>query len=316
MKTRLGLGVTAVIAAVLASTAAGSTAARPGVFRGSGTIVLSCTGCPGSLSDAQLVTVSASGRGFRTVRTRALNPVYPRWSPDGRSVAVASRSTEIWRASVRPQGRGLQLTRQCRGCRGDNYPAWSPDGRKIVFVRENMLYTVRAFNGTQPRELNTWRLGSFGSPDWSPDGSRIVFNHWGSGLYIVRSDGSRARRVDRSNMDARYPRWSPDGKRIAFIGQVGGGYAVMVIRPDGTGLRVLARPRSLNFSVNPAWSPDGRHVLFAVKIRLGSSDHFAHQLWIATLRGGPLRRIAIPQLPRDRAAEIHGIDWTSRALSS
>jgi dipeptidyl aminopeptidase/acylaminoacyl peptidase len=308
--TRIGLAV--VLAAILVSAASGGTPARPGIFRGSGTIVFSCTGCPEDLYGTELFSVSASGRGFRwlATRLRALSPRYPRWSPDGRSVAFSAQRS-IWRLAVRPKGQGRQLTRgRCGLCVRD--PAWSPDGRTIVFVRDQTLFTMRAATGTRLRELNLWRRGPFQSPDWSPDGRRIAFNHATAGLYVVRADGRGARRLKPPGVCGRLPRWSPDGKQIAFIGFDGvrcRNHAVMVIRPDGKGLRVIVRPPRLQADSNPAWSPDGRHLLFVVghELERGLSNS---ELWVVSLNGREVKRIEIPELPQDVLFGINGVDWT------
>jgi Tol biopolymer transport system component len=308
---KTGIGLAAVLAVILASAASGGTPARPDIFRGSGAIVFSCSGCPEDLYGTELFSVSASGRGLRRLptRLRALEPRYPRWSPDGRSVTFSSQRS-IWRLSVRPKGLGRQLTQGHR----NRDPAWSPDGRTIVFVRDRTLFTIRAATGKRLRELNLWRRGSFESPDWSPDGRHVAFNHATAGLYVVRADGRGARRLKpRGVCGGRLPRWSPDGKQIAFVGHDGVGCrnrAVMVIRPNGKRLRAIVRPPGLDVDVNPAWSSDGRYLLFAVRHEF-DRGLFGAELWVVSVNGRAVRRIEIPELPRDAPAEINGVDWTS-----
>jgi Tol biopolymer transport system component len=299
MTIRLLIGLA--LAAVLTSAAPGSTTARPPVFTGTGTIVFSCAGCPQVPSRGELYTVSASGRGFRRLRTTSVTPYSPSWSPDGRSLAFHAGSS-LWRMRVRPSGKVVRLTRQCDLC--DRDPTWSPDGRTIAFIREGALYTVPAEIGIGPRLL---RRGRFESPDWAPNGRLIAIHDAGARLHVIRPDGRGLRRVGR--VLGRLPRWSPDGQRIAFIGQVGTAHAVMVVRPDGTGRRVIARPRSLASGVGPAWSPDGRHILFVVaeEFEPGQSGR---EFRVASLATRSVRRIAIPQLPRNVFADVYGLDWT------
>lgn len=196
----------------------------------------------------------------------------------------------------------VRLTRSCDGC--DRDPAWAPGGRALLFAREGLLYTIRVASGARPRALPMRRRASLEAPDWSPGGRRIAF-HDATGIYVARSDGRGARHVTRG----RLPRWSPDGKRIAFIGQVGTTHAVMVIRPDGTGRRMVARPRSLASGVNPAWSPDGRHLLFVVEHEFEPGQS-GRELQVVTLQTGRVQRIAIPELPLNVFADIGGVDWT------
>jgi len=61
------------------------------------------------------------------------------------------------------------------------------------------------------------------------------------GVYAVRADGSRSRRLIRGQ--AFRPIWSPDGERIAFIR----GPSIMVMRRDGSGLRRRYTARDTGF---------------------------------------------------------------------
>jgi TolB protein len=78
---------------------------------------------------------------------------------------------------------------------------------------------------------------------WSPDGRRIAFERYDSDpnytVYVVAADGSGMRRLTpRQGYGFTRPDWSPGGRRIAFTHAERG--AVYVIRPNGTGWRVLA----------------------------------------------------------------------------
>ena len=97
-----------------------------------------------------------------------------------------------------------------------------------------------------------------------------------------------------------------EGKDLLLVGVLNG--AVMVIRPNGKGLRAIVRPPGLADS-NPAWSPDGRHLLFVVAHELEDGLR-GSELWVVSLNGRAVRRIEIPELPRDVPAEINGVDWT------
>lgn len=291
---------------VVALVAVGSaTPMQPAPFQGKGKIVLACSGCPESPTRGELYTMSASGRGFRRLPTTTATPYSPRWSPDGRSVAFDTAAS-ILRMRVRPKRAPVRMT-QSRA-RRDRDPAWGPGGRSIVFVREGLLYTIRAASGAKPRGLQMRRRHALESPDWAPDGRRIAF-HDPTGLYVMRRGARGAWRAGRPLARGRLPRWSPDGTRIAYIERVGIGHAVMVIRPDGTGRRVVARPRSLAAGVNPTWSPDGRHLLFVVyaEFEIGQSGP---EFWVVSLATRSVRRIVIAELPQNVLAAIDGVDWT------
>jgi hypothetical protein len=77
---------------------------------------------------------------------------------------------------------------------------------------------------------------------------------FGGRLFVVRADGSGLRRVTpRSTMIDSYG-WSPNGRLIAYIDQR---FSVWLVRPDGTGRRLLL-PTSRLSSEALSWSPDGK----------------------------------------------------------
>ena len=148
----------------------------------------------------------------------------PTWSPSGSLLAFEWQGRlEI----IRRDGTGLrrlpQLTER------DSEPAWSPDGRRLAFVGSRhcdycyWIHTVRP-DGTALRPVIA--QGAL-SPAWSVTG-RIAFVHLydrfakpvslKKGLYTIRPDGSRLRRLFGRYWGAGHaPDWSPDGRRIAFV---------------------------------------------------------------------------------------------------
>jgi Tol biopolymer transport system component len=132
-------------------------------------------------------------------------------------------------------------------------PAFSPDGTRMVLDSGASLALVD-FDGSDFRLLPAHGQDD-GMPAFSPHGSRLVF---GSGapirygrrshrsVWISNADGGDARRL----VEGDAPAWSSRGW-IAFVRQ----RAVYRIRPDGTGLKLLARS-----STAPEWSPDGRRL--------------------------------------------------------
>jgi TolB protein len=98
-------------------------------------------------------------------------------------------------------------------------------------------------------------------PAWSADGRRLAYvgvtaDGRDRGIFVAAADGSRRVRVTRDPDDGA-PAWSPDGRRLVFHRARSPGPGALVatvytIRPDGTGLRRLAR------GLFPAWSSTDR----------------------------------------------------------
>lgn len=204
-------------------------------------------------------TVTARGRGLRSLAGDAERPAY---SPDGRLVAYANRSSYpdlarpgIWIVRDAFRGRRRRLTGG-----QDSEPAWSPSGKRLAFARAvacplNCRREIWIYDRGR-----TSRLTEGDSPTWSSRGE-IAFAR-PDGIYAIRPDGSGLRRiVSRGDQ----PDWSPDGRRIAFLAvrrRDGLGYpygSVWTVRANGSRLRRLTRQRSDN---SPSFSPDGRKIVF------------------------------------------------------
>jgi TolB protein len=74
---------------------------------------------------------------------------------------------------------------------------------------------------------------------------------------------------------------------IAFTKQVGGQFAIGVMRPDGSGERILAQSY---LDEGPTWSPNGRVIMFFRQGAPGAGP----QIWSVDLTGRNLRQIQTP----------------------
>ena len=104
----------------------------------------------------------------------------PRWSPDGRAVAVERRlaggPSQIVLLDPRAGTVERIVTTSVRG--RNTTPAWSPDGRTIFFSSDRdggpfQIYAANLAAGTLRRLESAGRSAQ--SPALSPDGARIVF---------------------------------------------------------------------------------------------------------------------------------------------
>jgi len=94
----------------------------------------------------------------------------------------------------------------------------------------------------------------------SPDGKEIAFVTNLSGtpqLWTMPASGGYPRMLTNGDDPVQGLKWSPDGKWIAFQSLPGGGLnsQIMVIRPDGTGLRQLSEGGKVNNWIGE-WTPD------------------------------------------------------------
>ena len=153
-------------------------------------------------------TIGVDGTGRRRLRAAASCPPrrsnctvigQPRWSPDGRRIAVVVQQFAygpgrpptplpgIWLLDART-GKLLRRVVRSDGIREVTEVDWSPDSRRLLF---RTSYQQDEIKGGAS----------------------------GGNVYVVRADGTGRRRlIHRERYAETHPRWSPDGRWVAWIG--------------------------------------------------------------------------------------------------
>lgn len=204
---------------------------------------------------------------FAQLTSQSGMELFPTLSPDGRSVAYASRAGTDWDVQLLRIGGQNPTNLTADSPADDAQPAFSPSGESIVFRSERDgggIFVMRA-TGESVR-----RLTNFGhNPAWSPDEKRVVF----STEAIVDSPGERigaatlwtvdivtSETRQLSQEDGVQPSWSPHRHRIAYWAVNGGQRDVWTIRVDGSDPRAVTNDASMDW--NPVWSADGKYLYF------------------------------------------------------
>jgi Tol biopolymer transport system component len=249
-------------------------------------------------------------RRLTSSRVNSFGDQYPRFSPDGRTVAF-----ERWGAVLKSDiylvpaegGDPRRLTAKNNPVWGFD---WSADGESLIVAsgyptvsRRGDRLCIRTLEGT----VDVWREGGpasaaedsqpsrlISSPiysnfaEYSPDGRQILFTSFRSGsdeLWICDADGSAPRQLthlQRSN-GAFTGTWSPDGRRIAFCGIENDDYDIYVVdAAGGVPRRITSEPSDDGY---PSWSRDGHFIYF------GSTRSGRFEVFKTAAAGGEAQQI-------------------------
>ncbi len=155
----------------------------------------------------------------------------PRWSPDGKWIAVFSDRSgplQIWK--IRPDGSGLtQLTDAPRNVA---YAVWSPDGSQMAAAYPgndtSIAYVFdpdRSWHEQRPELLPAApdSLAPFAPHSWSADGRRLA------GMISALDRGIitytfATRKYERISDFGQWPVWLPDNRRVLFVSGGNGFY--------------------------------------------------------------------------------------------
>jgi TolB protein len=130
-------------------------------------------------------------------------------------------------------------------------PRFSPDSQRVIFSVQrggnSNLFMMDL------RSKATIRL---------TDTQVITFESDRAGkqqIYVMAANGAQAQRVSFGDGAYSTPVWSPRGDYIAFTKQTQGRFAIGIMRPDGSGERILTEGYH---NEGPTWSPNGRVIMF------------------------------------------------------
>jgi TolB protein len=143
-------------------------------------------------------------------------------------------------------------------------PRFSPDGQRVIMSLQeggnSNLFVMDLRSKATTRLTDTQAIDT--APSYSPDGSRICFESDRGGrqqIYVMNAGGGAAQRVSFGDGTYSTPVWSPRGDYIAFTRQSQSKFAIGVMKPDGTGERILTEGFH---NEGPTFSPNGRVIMF------------------------------------------------------
>jgi TolB protein len=143
-------------------------------------------------------------------------------------------------------------------------PRFSPNGGSVIMSLQEgpnaNIFVTELASGNVTRLTNMDAIDT--APCYSPDGSQICFESDRGGqpqIYVMPGAGGPAQRISFGDGIYSTPVWSPRGDYIAFTKQSGGNFAIGLMKPDGSGERILTEGFH---NEGPTFAPNGRVIMF------------------------------------------------------
>ena len=223
----------------------------------------------------------------------------PRWSPDGREIAVVPVPGALLAGAhqgvvIVGVGDGAVRTVPAPDARRNiSAAAWTAGG-EIVYLQAESV--VSAAGSTAMLVRQDAKTGRVVSQTWSPS-SALVLDVLGDGrvVFDTRSPRQNLREVtlaaggaadrrylSRGESTDRQPVYSPDGQWVAFSSNRGGGMNLWLVSTVTGNLR---RVTDSHVNWDPAFTPDGRRLLWS------SNRGGNFEIWTADADGGGPRQV-------------------------
>ena len=198
---------------------------------------------------------------FPTGPSSTLNLARPGWSPDGKYIASASRSSGQPTQLVILSIAGDTMLTIAEAPKLDD-PTFTPDGQSVTYwaseptdLNGGTLMMAPVDGSSGPKVFLPGKPGQDADPAWSPDGSQLTFRRRGKdghNIWVVNRDGTGLTQLTTAPGDDQDPSWSPDGRRIAFKSARNGEPDIFVMNADGSNQHlVLHNPEADDA---PAWT--------------------------------------------------------------
>jgi len=143
-------------------------------------------------------------------------------------------------------------------------PRFSPDGASVIMSLQrggnSNIFVMNLGSKAITRLTDSAAIDT--APSFSPDSMSICFESDRGGrpqIYVMPASGGTAQRISFGEGSYSTPVWSPRGDVIAFTKQGGGSFSIGVIKPDGSGERILTEGFH---NEGPTFAPNGRVIMF------------------------------------------------------
>lgn len=175
-----------------------------------------------------IFTVPAEyGAVVNVTRSSGVSERYPRWSPDGKTVAYWSDRTGEYELTLRPaDGSGPEKSVTTLGPGFRYPPEWSPDSKKLAFIDQAMrirIYDTATNRATEIDQSPDWishpGLESF-RMQWSPDSRWLTYARptkaGNSAIFLYDTRAAKLHQATTGYLNDTQPTFEPEGKYLIY----------------------------------------------------------------------------------------------------
>jgi tricorn protease len=175
-----------------------------------------------------VVTVPAErGAVINVTRSSGVADRYPRWSPDGKTLAYWSDRSGEYELTLKPaDGTGVERKVTSLG-RGFRYPpSWSPDSRKLAFIDQAMR--IRIYDDAAGKVVDVDKSPDFLAHDsleafrfqWSADSRWLTYARpAGTGnnaIFLFDTRAGQLKQATTGYLNETQPTFDPEGKYLFY----------------------------------------------------------------------------------------------------
>src|SRR5262245_12964001 len=167
------------------------------------------------------------GAVVNVTRSSGVSERYPRWSPDGKTVAYWSDRSGEYELTLRPaDGSGPEKSVTTLGPGFRYPPEWSPDSKKLAFIDQAMrirIYDTATNRATEIDQSPDWishpGLESF-RMQWSPDSRWLTYARptkaGNSAIFLYDTRAAKLHQATTGYLNDTQPTFEPDGKYLIY----------------------------------------------------------------------------------------------------
>ena len=165
---------------------------------------------------------------INVTRSSGVMERYPRWSPDGKTLAFWSDRSGEYELTVRPaDGSGAERKVTSLGAGYRYTPYWSPDNHKVAYIDQAMRIHITEIESGRTADLDQ-------SPDWISHGGLEPFTF----------------------------QWSPDSRWLTYSRPTAGGNNAVFLYDTKAAKLTQATTGYLN-DTQPVFEPEGKYLFYA-----------------------------------------------------